>query len=114
MWIYQSYELDGPSSNWKCMAFHYQNAVRTVQRTCALCESTTRAVLPDFYFKNPYFFNFFQDYIRIFFQCTDFFLCLILSLYFQCSCCYKEMKNVQLHFKIEFLIFISSIEKQIR
>ncbi len=77
------------------------------------------AVLPDFFWKICISWIFFRaaywfiPHARILY---GFYLfppphCLILDLYFQCSCHYNK-KNVHLHFKIEFLIFIFPIEKR--
>ncbi len=71
-----------------------------------------------FFFENLYFLKFFQGCVQIYMDCFSLYrICtdspsprLILGLYFQCSCCYKEKRNVQLHFKMEFIIYFLSWE----
>ncbi len=73
-----------------------------------------------FFFKILYFLNFIQAYVQIYTDffpeygfCTDFWLHLILGLYFQCSYTYsyKGKRNVPWHFEMEFVTFISSTER---
>ncbi len=105
---------------WRVAVSALQQKGNTAKTTCKLVALTSKCIVSyydyifciffhwitsvarfSFFFENSYFLNFFQGCVRIYtYSPTP----LVLGLYFECSCCYKEKRKVQLHFKMEFLI----------